>query len=121
MRELDVCLVIHSCLQVHHILADDCLHLHRVEVFLIIEHITHGLLIVFYLLKFDIKHAVQLIKVLFHVVNGYSARQLEENSVKPSIKFAFQFTDFPIILLVRLSVFLEPELRVSDRLLHAHF
>lgn len=116
---LDKCLVLHGCLKVHHVLTNDGLHLHGVEVLLVVQHIAHRLLVIFNLLKLYEQHVVQLFKVLLHVVDSDTTRELEENSVKTTVELSLHFANLAVILFVGLGVLLEPELGVGDGLVHA--
>jgi len=78
---LDKCLVLHGCLKVHHVLANDGLHLHGIEVLLVVQHVAHRLLVILNLLKLDEQHVVELVEVLLEVVDCDTTRELEENSV----------------------------------------
>ena len=103
----------------HHVLANKRLHLHGIEVLLVVHHVTNGLLVHLHLLKLDEQHVVQLVKVLAHVVDSYAAGQLEEHSLDAAIEFALHLADLAIVLLVGLRVLVEPVLAVLDRLVHA--
>ena len=43
---------------------------------LVVNHVSHGLLIVFNLLELDRQHVIELRKILFHIVDGNFLRYL---------------------------------------------
>ena len=118
LRVLHVGLVTHGRIQVHHVLADQSLHLQRVEELLIVHHVAQSLLVLFNLSKLYEEHVVQLVKVLAHVVDSYASRQLEVHRLDAPIEFALELTDLAIILLVSLRVLIQPVLAVLDSLVH---
>lgn len=116
---LDIRLVLHRRFQLHHVLPNDRLHLQRIEVLLIVQHVTQGVLVILDLLELYEKHVVEFVEILFHVVNGYTPRQLEEDGFNPTVELALHLSNFRIVFLVRLRVLFHPELGVGDHLVHA--
>lgn len=105
----------------HHVLTNESLHLQRIKVLLIVDHITQRLLIILNLSKLDEKHVVELVEVLAHIIDRDAPAKLEENGFNAAIEFALELSDLCIILLVGLGVLVEPVLAVLDRLVHAYF
>ena len=118
---LDISLVFHGYSKVKHIVANQRLHLHRIEVLLVVEHIALSCLHVFQLRKFDVEQVIELVKVRFHVFNYYASLYLEILSVKTAVKLALHLANLRFILFEGLSVLVEPVLGISDSLLHARF
>lgn len=118
LRVLHVGLVTHGRIQVHHVLADQRLHLQRVEELLVVHHVTECLLVLLDLGELDEEHVVHLVKVLAHVVDSYASRQLEVHRLNPAIEFALELTNLAIVLFVSLRVLIQPVLAVLDSLVH---
>ena len=119
LLELDVSLIIHTCLQVHHVFADDRLHLQRVEVLLVIEHITHCLLVIFHLAELDQKYVAQLIEVFLHVVDCDALADLILQSFHSTIDLRIDHSHLGVIVLKCLAVLFHPEGAVVNLLLHS--
>ena len=73
---LHVRLITHRCLQIHHVLTNDSLHLERIEMLLVVDHIAQGVLVILDLSELYIEHVCEFVKVLFHVVDRYTLLQL---------------------------------------------
>ena len=99
-----VLLVFRGCFEVLEILTDDAMHLERVEVLLIIKHVTNGLSLLFYLSELEEQHVIELGKVLLHVIYCDALAQLIENGLDATIELTLQFADFSIVILIGFSI-----------------
>lgn len=73
LLELDVALIFERSIKMKHIISNQCLHLHRIKVLLVCEHVSDRSLYILKLLKFNIQHVVKGFEVLAHIVNRYFA------------------------------------------------
>ena len=119
LLELDVSLIIHTCLQVHHVFADDRLHLQRIEVLLVIEHITHGLLVVLHLAELNQKNVAQLIEVFLHIIDCDALVDLILQRFHSTIDLRIDNSHLGIIILECLAIPFHPEGAVVNLLLHS--
>jgi len=76
-------------------------------------------LVVFDLLELYIQQVIQFVEVLFKIVNGDAAADLEVDGLNPAIEFALHLADLGVVIFVGLGVFVHPELAVGNRLVHA--
>ena len=94
------------------------MHLERIEVPLVIEHVTNGLPILLDLSELEEEHVVELSEILLHVVYGNAFAQLVEDGLDAAIEFALQLTNFGVVVLLGLGVLFEPVLAIGEHLVH---
>ena len=90
--------------------------MHRIEVLLVGQKISQSSLHILHLLKFNKQHVVQGRHVLLHVRFSDPAVQLKQNGVDSAVHLGALPLQILVILLMRLCVFLEPILAVSNGL-----
>jgi hypothetical protein len=111
-------LVLLCGLKLCEVLTNYVLHLNRVEILLVGDHITQTRFDVFKLLKLDNKHVAQPLHVFLDVVVGHAAVQLVENCVEAALELLSVLGDALVVFLVGLGVLFEPVFAVVDHLIH---
>lgn len=94
------------------------MHLERVEVLLVVEHVAQGVFVVLNFFELDKEYVIEFVEILFHVVNGYTSGELEIDGVNSTVKLALNLSNLRIVLLVSFCVLLHPELAIIDNLVH---
>jgi len=112
LLELHVRLVFQRCLQVHHVLTNQSLHLHGVEVLLIGDHVSDSCLCVLQLFELDEEHVVESLEVLSGVVNCHPSPQLVEQCFDTAVQLCAESLNRFIVFLIDSGVLFKPVLRV---------